>query len=136
MPQTVKKIPKIIVKLEKANPEITVTAEMIRDECAKRIETMNQSGRYTQQTLPAVRTFQTYLHKTGRKAYRNLRKPPITAEHVKARLKFSQTHVRKSIMKWKQNCMTLDEKQFRYYGTPSGKMYTRMKGKRSEPVFF
>ena len=99
MPQTVKKIPKIIVKLEKANPEITVTAEMIRDECAKRIETMNQSGRYTQQTLPAVRTFQTYLHKTGRKAYRNLRKPPITAEHVKARLKFSQTHVRKSIMK-------------------------------------
>jgi hypothetical protein len=54
-PVTVRKLPRIIRKLESANPEDTVTAAMIREELAGRIAKMNATGRHAEQQVPVAR---------------------------------------------------------------------------------
>ena len=88
LPVTIRKIPKIIEKLEKEFPDDDVTAPMIAKELHMRIRTMNRSGRYPRQRLPKPRTVQKYIYKTGRKALRNRRKLPLTRANKRARARF------------------------------------------------
>ena len=128
-PVTVRKLPRIIRKLEAANKEDTVTAAMIRGELADRIAKMNATGRHAEQQVPAVRTIQDYLHQSDRRARRNRRKPALSDNTVRARLRWAKNHGRKPREEWERNCLALDEKTFHFYGTPSAKLTQRGQGK-------
>ena len=129
-PVAARKIPRIIEKLEKKWPDDDVNATMILEELKPRLARMNASGRYPYQRTPKLRTLQTYMHKSGRKARRNLRKINLDARMKAARMAFGKKYVKKTIHKWKRCTLASDEKKFHWLGTPSAKHTMKGRGKR------
>lgn len=128
---TIRKIPKIIEKLEKMYPDDDVTAEMVTAELAVRIRAMNRKPElYPRQKLPRPRTVQKYIYKSGRRARRNRQKPSLSDAHKVARKVFSRWWKRKTPQWWQRYCVTTDEKTFHWFGTPSGQLAQRGKGKK------
>ena len=130
LPVTERKIPKIIKKLEKQWPDDTVTAALIKGELDIRIRKMNATGRYPRQKLPAVRTVQKYIYKSGRRARKNRQKPPLSDSNKRERVRWGRKNGRRSVTAWKRYCMAYDEKAFHFYSSTSQKNVQRGKGKK------